>query len=62
MNLHTSAQPARSLIGAVRRFGPHGELYEVIEILDDQNALIRVIDTGEEAAYPLGKISADPAS
>jgi len=62
MNLQTSPQPAHSLIGAVRRFGPHGVLYEVVRILDDQCALIRVIDTGEETAYLLAKIFADPAA
>jgi Family of unknown function (DUF5397) len=62
MNLQTSPQPAHSLIGAVRRFGPHGVLYEVVRILDDQRALIRVIDTAEETAYSLSKIFADPAA
>ena len=62
MNLQTSPQLAHSLIGAVRRFGPHGVLYEVVRILDDQCALIRVIDTGEETAYSLSKIFADPAA
>jgi len=51
-----------ALVGTVRRFGPHGVLYEVIKILDDQRALIRVIETGEETPYELSKISADPAT
>ena len=62
MNLQTSPQPAHSLIGAVRRFGPHGVLYEVVRIVDDQHALIRVIDTGEETNYLLSKVFADPAA
>ena len=49
-----------ALVGRVRRFGPHGVLYEVVKILDDRRALIRVIDTGEEMPYALTKISADP--
>ena len=58
MNIQTPTP--HSLVGHVRRFGPHGVLYEVIEILDNKRALIRVIDTGEEAAYSLDKIFADP--
>ena len=58
MNIQTPAPPA--LVGTVRRFGPHGVLYEIINILDDKCALIRVIDTGEEAPYTLDKILADP--
>jgi hypothetical protein len=44
----------------VRRFGPHGVLYEVVSILDTQRALIRVIDTGEETPYKIAMIVADP--
>jgi hypothetical protein len=59
MNVQTPVSSA--LIGSVRRFGPDGVLYEVIRILDDQKALIRVIDTGEETPYALAKIAVDPA-
>lgn len=62
MNLQTPTAAADSLVGAVRRFGPHGVLYEVLKLLDDQRALIRVIDTGEETPYSIAKISADPAN
>jgi hypothetical protein len=62
MNVQTLPQPAPSLIGTVRRFGPHGVLYEIVKFLDDRNALIRVIDTGEETAYSLAKIWGDPTS
>jgi hypothetical protein len=58
MNIQTSTP--LSLLGHVRRFGPHGVLYEVVKILDDKLALIRVIDTGEDAPYSLEKILADP--
>jgi hypothetical protein len=34
--------------------------WEVVRIIDDKRALIRVIDTGEEASYSLDKILADP--
>lgn len=58
MNIqHTFPAP---LVGRVRRFGPQGVLYEVVKILDDGRALIRVLDTGEETAYSLDKILADP--
>ena len=62
MNLQTAPGPAHELIGTVRRFGPHGVLYQVIDILDDRRALIRVIDTGEETPYSLAHIFADPTS
>jgi hypothetical protein len=58
MNIQRPAQP--SLVGRVRRFGPQGVLYEVLEILDDGRARIRVLDTGEETSYSLDKIIADP--
>jgi hypothetical protein len=58
MNVQTSIAP--ELGGTVRRFGPHGVLYEVIKIIDDQRALVRVLDTREETAYPIPKILADP--
>jgi hypothetical protein len=58
MNVQTSI--AAELVGTVRRFGPHGVLYEVIKIIDDQRALVRVLDTSEETAYPIRKILADP--
>ena len=58
MNIQTPTPP--SLVGHVRRFGPHGVLYEVVKILDDKHALIRVIDTGEETLYSLNRIFADP--
>ena len=51
-----------SLVGTVRRFGPHGVLYEIVKILDEKRALIRVLDTGEEAAYSVDKILADPSN
>ncbi len=62
MNLQTPPAPAHALIGTVRRFGPHGVLYQVIEILDDQRAIVRVMDTGEETPYSLAHIFADPTS
>ena len=51
--------PAR-LVGQVRRFGTYGVLYEILERVDDAKFKIRVLDTGEELAYPLTKIVLDP--
>ena len=41
--------------GEVVRIDP-----EIIQLLDDRRALIRVIDTGEETPYSLDKILVDP--
>jgi Family of unknown function (DUF5397) len=60
MNIQTPV--VQHLAGTVRRFGPHGVLYEVVRILDEERALIRVLDTGEETPYPLNKILADPTN
>jgi len=46
--------------GTVRRFGPYGVLYEILRPVDEESFLIRVLDTGEELAYPREKIMADP--
>jgi hypothetical protein len=55
-----AAPPAAIRVGTVRRFGPYGVLYEIVRPIDDQSFLIRVLDTGEELAYPRDKILADP--
>jgi hypothetical protein len=60
MNIQTPVPAA--LVGTVRRFGPHGVLYEIVRIVDDRCALIRVIETGEETPYLLDKIIADPTN
>ena len=60
MNVQAPPPPADRLVGSVHRFGPHGVLYEVVKVLDDKRALIRVIDTGEETPYRLADILADP--
>jgi hypothetical protein len=52
----------RALPGTVRRFGPHGVLYEIVKLIDDERALVRVLDTGEETPYSLEKILADPTN
>jgi hypothetical protein len=63
MNLQTPVPPSgQALLGSVRHFGPHGVLYEVVKIVDDRRALIRVIDTGEETSYSIANILNDPKS
>ena len=59
MDVRTPAPSA--LTGTVRRFGPHGVLYEIIKIVDDKRALIRVLESGEDVSYPVDKILVDPA-
>jgi hypothetical protein len=60
--MNVQAPMPSALAGSIRRFGPHGVLYQVIKVLDDKRALIRVIDTGEETPYSLDKILADPTT
>ncbi len=63
MDSPTSLSPS-SLVGAFRRFGPYGPVYEVIG--DGKSgapeALMRipVLETGEETDYPLSDILSDP--
>jgi hypothetical protein len=52
--------PPSALVGQARRFGAHGVLYEVIEIVSPNKARIRVIETGEETSYPIIKLRKDP--
>lgn len=61
-SMNIQAAMPLALVGSVRRFGPHGVLYEVVKILDEQRALIRVIDTDEETPYALAKVLADPTT
>jgi hypothetical protein len=67
MQTSLSTEPQQALaalaaahVGAVRRFGPDGVLYEVLDIVDLQTALVRVLTSGEEAKYPLAYLIADP--
>lgn len=52
---------SQSLVGAVRRFGENGILYEVVRPVDDSSVMIRVLDTGEETAYSAEEVRRDPA-
>ena len=55
-----SVAVAADLVGQVRRFGPHGILYEVVEHASGDMVKIRVLDTGEELDYPVSKALSDP--
>lgn len=58
------AEP-HSLIGTFRRFGRLGPVYEIIGTAETHTEgrrlmSIRVVETGEELAYPLRSIFEDP--
>lgn len=55
-------EPVSALIGAIRRIGSQGPLYEVLAAVDDKRVLIRVIDTGEEVPYPIAAVREDPTN
>lgn len=57
---HTTENSAQALVGAWRRFGEVGIIYEIIAIEDDKNLKIKVLDTGEELSYPLSQALDDP--
>jgi hypothetical protein len=52
--------PTHLLVGSVHRFGAHGVIYEVKSAIDENNVLIRVIETGEETTYPADAVRKDP--
>ncbi len=57
----TKSTPSPQInLGDIRRFGPDGVLYEVTGEAKGGRVRIRVLDTGEEAFYPLVKALADP--
>lgn len=56
----SQSSKAPTFVGTIRRFGPHGILYEVLELVDRERALIRVLETGEETTYPIDSVAADP--
>jgi hypothetical protein len=50
----------RQFIGEVRRFGPFGPAYEVVDTAPEREMTIIVIETGEKLQYPLADLLADP--
>jgi hypothetical protein len=55
---------ANALIGTFRRFGPVGEIYEIIGVEQERDGerlmRIRLPKTGEQASYPVNHILDDP--
>ena len=51
---------AHVAIGDVRRFGPYGPAYEVIDIKANGDLRIVVIETGERLDYAQSEFLADP--
>lgn len=49
-------------IGQVRRFGPQGPAYEVVEVRRNGDLAITVIESGERLDYPLAEFLADPVA
>jgi hypothetical protein len=48
------------LIGTLRSIGPDGPTYEVCKIIDDETAVIRILECEREVEYPVRAILADP--
>lgn len=54
------ATDTNALVGQFRRFGEEGPAYEVRRIIGTSEALISVVYSEEELAYPIAAILADP--
>jgi hypothetical protein len=48
------------LVGADRRIGHFGPAYEVVRLLSTDEALITLLETGEQVEYPIANIQNDP--
>ncbi len=53
---------ARSFVGDVRRFGPLGPAYEVVDVKANGDVRIVVIETGERLDYAQAEYLADPVA
>ena len=51
-----------ALIGDVRRFGPDGPAYEVLDVLANGDVAIVVIESGERIRYGRDDYLADPVA
>jgi hypothetical protein len=49
-----------SLVGMYRRIGRFGPTYEVMRVLNTTEALITLLETGEQVEYPTEDILTDP--
>ena len=50
----------RALIGQVRRWGPSGPAYEVIDVDNAGNAVCEVVYSGEKVTCPIAEVLEDP--
>lgn len=50
------------LVGQYRRFGDYGPAYEVLEMAEDNEALIEVVYSGERVTIPVAEIMTDPVA
>ena len=55
-----TSDDGRGLVGQFRRFGDEGPAYEILRIVSKDDALISVVTSEEELAYPIAEILADP--
>lgn len=53
---------ASPMIGDVRRFGPTGPAYEVVDGVLNGEIMIEVVQSGERLSYPLADYLADPVA
>jgi Family of unknown function (DUF5397) len=49
-----------TFMGQVRRFGPFGPAYEVVDIRPSGELVIHVFDNGEQLDYSVAEFLADP--
>jgi len=50
----------QNLVGQIRRLGPDGPAYEIVDLDKTGKVKIEVIDTGETVTCPLAEILKDP--
>jgi hypothetical protein len=55
-------EASASLVGQFRRFGEEGPAYEVLRLVDKASAMICVVYSEEQLAYPIADILADPVA
>ncbi len=50
----------QGIVGQFRRFGEEGPAYEVLRIVSKDEALISVVYSEEQLAYPIADVLSDP--
>ena len=54
------SEDMESVVGLYRKIGRFGPAYEVLRLLNAKDALIVLLETGEEVEYPIEDILTDP--